>query len=477
MTKLAQSYGVSRPVVYDLRKKGAQALHEFFLKLQEERQILSTIRVDKVRLFRAIISSYVKGANSIRNVQDLVLGFYELGVSVGTIHSVLAEAEQRAAAFNKSVSLENITDAALDELFSQGDPVLAGIDLDSDYLFLLEHRESRSGDDWAECLENCKKQGLQLEVAVKDAGTGLAAGVSKAFPGAEHRDDSFHVIDRLGQVRQKAEKRAWAAMERLEAAMVKMRQDRQNRQPLQSAAQQLRVAIEKFNKAAEQHDQFEVLMKETIEAMSFIGLDSIQLRDGKQQADKITVIAEQMRALGNKRSKIGKCIRGAARYLKNRAAGLSCYMDHIKEKMSRLSSKYNPMLVGLICQFWRCSRDLKRANRWNRSKCVEAGEAVMTRLISLVGSDATAITHEVMAIIEQRHRASSAIESFNSRLRPYLYVHKRVSQPFLELFKAWRNLRTRKLGKRRGTSAYELLTGDKVDDWLSMLGYPLSQAG
>ena len=28
------------------------------------------------------------------------------------------------------------------------------------------------------------------------------------------------------------------------------------------------------------------------------------------------------------------------------------------------------------------------------------------------------------------------------------------------------------MGKHRGTSAYELLTGDKVDDWLTLLGYP-----
>lgn len=31
------------------------------------------------------------------------------------------------------------------------------------------------------------------------------------------------------------------------------------------------------------------------------------------------------------------------------------------------------------------------------------------------------------------------------------------------------------MGKHRGTSAYELLTGKKVDDWLTLLGYPPSQ--
>jgi hypothetical protein len=82
---------------------------------------------------------------------------------------------------------------------------------------------------------------------------------------------------------------------------------------------------------------------------------------------------------------------------------------------------------------------------------------------------------EVHALIARRHRASSAVENFNALLRPYLYVHKRVSQDFLELFMAWRNLRTRPMGKHIGTSAYELLTGKTVPDWPTLLGYPPSE--
>ncbi|MFT5164156.1 MAG: hypothetical protein ACI9FJ_002757, partial [Alteromonadaceae bacterium] len=71
-------------------------------------------------------------------------------------------------------------------------------------------------------------------------------------------------------------------------------------------------------------------------------------------------------------------------------------------------------------------------------------------------------------------RASSAIEGFNALLRPYMYVRKGVSQGFLELFKAWHNLRPRRSGKHKGTSAYEVLTGKLVGDWLTLLGFPPS---
>ena len=83
---------------------------------------------------------------------------------------------------------------------------------------------------------------------------------------------------------------------------------------------------------------------------------------------------------------------------------------------------------------------------------------------------------EVEALLLQRHRASSAIEGFNAALRPFLYVHKGVTQGFLELFRAYYNLRTRRWGRHKGTSAHQCLSGERVEDWLSVLGYPPSAA-
>ena len=47
-------------------------------------------------------------------------------VSYGTIQQMLVEAEGRAARFNAQVSLGGVEAGALDEMFSQGEPVLAG---------------------------------------------------------------------------------------------------------------------------------------------------------------------------------------------------------------------------------------------------------------------------------------------------------------------------------------------------------------
>ncbi len=94
---------------------------------------------------------------------------------------------------------------------------------------------------------------------------------------------------------------------------------------------------------------------------------------------------------------------------------------------------------------------------------------------ALSEKEADTLMVQVEGSLGKRHRASSAIEGFNSLLRPYMYVRKGVSQGFLELFKAWHNLRIRhNSDKYKDTSAYEVLTGKPAGDWLTRLGFPPS---
>jgi hypothetical protein len=93
--------------------------------------------------------------------------------------------------------------------------------------------------------------------------------------------------------------------------------------------------------------------------------------------------------------------------------------------------------------------------------CRKLGETGVAQIMETIGR-----------LLQTRHMASSAIEGFSATLGAYLYVRKGVNQGFLELFKAWYNLRSRRWGRHQGTSAYELLTANCVTDWLSLLGCP-----
>ena len=108
------------------------------------------VRVDDAQLRRAVVALRVLAPNAIRPIEDLVPLLYPgVKVSYGTIQQMLVEAEGRAARFNTQVSLGGVEAGALDEMFSQGEPVLAGVDLDSGYLFGLSLSPTRDGEAWA----------------------------------------------------------------------------------------------------------------------------------------------------------------------------------------------------------------------------------------------------------------------------------------------------------------------------------------
>ena len=67
----------------------------------------------------------------------------------------------------------------------------------------------------------------------------------------------------------------------------------------------------------------------------------------------------------------------------------------------------------------------------------------------------------VKAVIRRRHRASSAIAGFNAALRPFLYVHKGFTQGFLELFRAYHNLKTRRWADTRGRALTNALLSNE----------------
>ena len=78
--------------------------------------------------------------------------------------------------------------------------------------------------------------------------------------------------------------------------------------------------------------------------------------------------------------------------------------------------------------------------------------------------DLTMAFHQVLC-------ASSAVEWAHSRIGAVLSPQKRVSSGFLCLRVALLNLHAFDDGLRKGKSPHELLTFERVEDWLGVLGY------
>ena len=240
-TVLSGTYEISRPTVYAV---GATA--EAVLRSHFETALLGNagvdVGVDDAPLRRAMVALRVMAPNAIRAIEDLLPVLYPgVKVSYGTIQAMLVEAESRAARHNASVELGGVEAGALDEMFSQGERVLAEVDLDTGYLFGLLLSATRDAGAWAGMLR--EGQGLGLSVVVKDTAKGIAAGVGEVFPDAEQRDDCFHVLYEMNKVRRRLERRAYSAIEPEYAPCIRSRQNTARPEPLSHPAMRAPAGI------------------------------------------------------------------------------------------------------------------------------------------------------------------------------------------------------------------------------------------
>jgi hypothetical protein len=463
---LSRLFGVSRPTVYAAGATANNVLTQYFEEAETGER---TVLVDARQLERAIGALRVVSPNSIRAIEDLLPILYPgVRMSFGKIQATLIEFERKAAEYNKQVELTGISAGALDEMFSQGSPVLAGVDLDSGFLFSLALRESRGKEEWVEVLQAAKEQGLDLEKVVKDAAQGIASGVSEVFPEAEQRDDCFHAFYKMGRLLQHLERRAYGAITQLDEAQAKLEKakktGRGDRAKLRRA---LRNAQTHCDKMLKNHDDFEVAMREAMEAMEFIDLETGQIRTSEQMETAIKGASKKMMAIPHP-----QCVT-VGRYIGNRAAGLALYMAELKSHLEGLAQEYGDVAVRLACLIYRLTHDLEsRIRPWDHHRDEQYLFGAFSMLHETAGQETDIVLDAVNDLMSRRHRASSAIEGFNAALRPFLYVHKGVTPGFLDLFQAHYNLKTRRWGRHKGTSAHEALTGEEVGDWLTMLGYP-----
>lgn len=474
VTDLARDFDIHRQRVYELRERGRAALAAEFRPAEPDVDGSFTLQVTAADMCRAVVALRVITPSSVRDIEDMLPVLYGKSWSYGKVWNVLHEAEQRAGERLEAVDLSGIDSIALDEMFSQGRPVLAGIDLDTQYLFQLEVQENRSGETWAESLGSLRDhQGLHPTRVVKDAGTGLGAGVRQCWPGIEEHDDLFHAVYMMGKEAYHLERGAYRAINTVDEwarRRAKARDETQRR----SLGQQLRIARGRMDIAIDRYDAFEMLRREAGRALELTERGSGRLRTSCEMVEVLTRVATEMMAIDGRR--VGK----VATYIRNRAEGLGRYLDDLAIRLQAVTEEAGGVeMVEAAIRAYQASLQVARGGpAWDRrSRQKELADATR-HLLHTTERDLPRLTRAIGTVLPElahRYRASSAIENLNSVLRPYLVVQKHAEQGFLNLFRFYWNTRKRRWGRWKGTSAHEQLTGEGGDDWLAMLGFPTSE--
>ena len=126
---LAARNGVSRPTVYRQISTATAALDEAFdsPRAADTDQVLFMLPVTRQWLDQVILMLTMVGHVSFRGTLEIMRDLFGVSTSLGTIHTVLQQAAQRAIAINASVDLSPIRVGLHDELFQGSQPVLAGL--------------------------------------------------------------------------------------------------------------------------------------------------------------------------------------------------------------------------------------------------------------------------------------------------------------------------------------------------------------
>jgi hypothetical protein len=174
VSDLAAQHGVSRKFVYQQAHKAGAVLDDVFSPAVQDDEVLFELVVTKTWLRQVIVALPLICRSSYRGVMEFLRDLLGLPVSLGYVHDVLQAATRQASTVNDEPDLSGIRVGLHDEIFQGATPVLAGVDAQSTYCYLLAAEQHRDADTWGVHLLDAAEQGLRPDYTIADAGRGPA---------------------------------------------------------------------------------------------------------------------------------------------------------------------------------------------------------------------------------------------------------------------------------------------------------------
>ena len=448
-----ERFGVCKSYYYSLREPAEKILEALFRDGEYPRKILIVTKHFVARCVMCL-SLYCRAPiESIVLFFTLVIG---MSVSKGSIGRIRKEAAEKAAALDAEISLAGIEEIATDEIFQQGKPVLTTIDLETDYVIMMEAAPDRSGETWEAKLQEPKSRGLQASLNVSDSGTGLLNGVQKAFPGIAMQPDAFHMLRDLGREVHRIEGYGYKKLSRYYEL------DRRVNSRKRGCA-----SAELCKQYQELHNQ----------------IDSIL-----QQADEILILYDWLReytafpGYGYQKS---LCLcewildEMASRFPERQDfhKAVQRFRVHLPELLS--------FLLRLRDKIWKSAEDFPHVNGqdflllYKQEYCQpnsQAYDCMETRLYHRFGPLLPKAREVLEDLLRTTRRASSMIENLNGRLRCFMDLKREIPDQFLILIKVYFNTKKSLRSRRsnwKGTSALERLTKKHWPEFLDLVTAPL----
>ncbi len=457
ITDIAKENKVSRKFVYKQNDKATQAIDNVFKEPETKKEeVLFYLPVTKAWLIQLVLCLLLHCRCSFRGVTKVFQDVLDTSISAATIHNISTTAIQKAQSINEEQDLSCVRLGAHDELFHHNQPVLAGVDIQSLYCYLLSQEKHRDGDTWAIHLWDLEKKGFNPERIIADNGDGLRAGHKLALPHIPCDADNFHVTKTLIELRRYFRNRLKTAI-----SYRKQLEDKMEKEKTKSLGQYQKYS-HKLGLAG-RHEAKIKNISTTIDTLFSWMEHDILNKAGPNSATRY----ELFDFVVSEFKKIEKIhphrIRPVRVTLQNQKNLLLAFSEVLDNKFEKIADRFSCSLktVWEICELQRCDHtSMNYAVR-------------RVPLILLLGEKLDNIEDAVINAMNQTERTSSMIENFNSRLSPYFFLRREIGYGYLDLLRFYLNhtpfLRSKK-SHRVGKTPTEILTEKPHQHWLEMLG-------
>ncbi len=456
ISALAEEYEVSRKFVYRQAATAQAALEDAFTSAAtRDDDLLFHLPVTKNWLRQFVLALLLHCHSSYRGVRAVLDDCFDTSLSLGTVHNIVCAAVASAQPVNASYDLAAVRIGAHDEIFQHGQPVLVGVDVASTFCYLLSLEEHRDADTWGIRLLELQDQGLRPDATIADAGQGLRAGQTLAWPDTPCRGDVFHAEMDLSALVTFLDNRAYAAVGACDQQERRMaRAKRRGRGHTHSK----RLALLRQEQAA--------LVTLADEVSVLVGWlrDDIFAVAGPDHATRCQLFDFVVAELDARQARCPHRIGPVVRALRNQRDDLLAFAVVLDQQLAAVAHDFQvaPALVRELLLV--DAVDTRAQERWQRT-------AALRRQL---GSRFWALQEAVALLAAQTVRASSVIENVNSRLRSYFFLRRHLGPDYLDLLRFFLNHRRfprSEHAERVGKSPAELLIGHSHPHWLELLGY------
>lgn len=456
VTEIAARNNVSRKFTHKQKNIADQALDEAFEPVSKDEDVIFYLPVTKKWIRQFVLGLILICHSSFRGVIEILGSLFDYdNISLGTIHNIVVDASKTAAAINGSEDLSNIRYAAPDEIFQNSKPVLAGVDLESTYCYLLSAEDHRDETTWGVHLLDLSERGLHPAYTVADGGKGLRAGQSAAWPNVPCYGDVFHAEYELGKLVIFLENRAASALTKLEKIQAKMVTAKNRKQGT------------KFSKSlaiARQNEERISLLVDEIRTLSDWMREDVLSLAGPDLESRRALFDFIVEELEKREAQFSYKIRPVRVSLKNQRDVLLGFVSELEKQFVDIAQQLDVSihLVHDVCE-------LQSLNQEDSPYWIQKA-----KLQKKLGHKFFPSYQAVQDILANTPRASSLVENLNSRLRNYFFLRRHIGNRYLTLLQFFLNHRRfmrSERPERAGLSPFEIMTGKIQPHWLESLGF------